>query len=166
VFVDANVILDFSEPKDDGIFQKFQDFLCLQENSEFYTTNYILIFEVNDSAYLEEILGNSLKEYQVSLNELYTREPPPGIDLGEWSIFLAVESLERNGVNCCVLCNDKSARMFFESRGFLPCEHITPPPNGVGGTWGILEHLKLRGIISHQEKEKILDKMRSSGRRL
>ena len=165
VFLDASVILDFSEPKDDGIFQKLKEFITSQEHSEFFTTEYIAVLEINNSPYLEDVKKH-IKIYEIPIEHLLTNSPPQGIDLGEWSIFLAIGELVKKEKKCCVLCSDKAAREFFKTNSLLPCKHINPPPGGVGGTLGILEHLYLIGIIVDSEKENIINKMKQAGRRL
>jgi hypothetical protein len=163
VFLDANVLLDFSEPGDNEIFKKLKDFIDIRQESNFCTTDYVFFFEVNNAKYIDEV--KQLIEEINAPETLYTKEPPKGVDLGEWSIYLAIETL-RNEHVCCVLSGDKKARKFFEENGYLPCRHITPPECGVGGTLGILKHLRLCSHITDDEETQIKERMRNSNRRI
>ncbi len=140
VFLDANVILDFLEPNRKEVFTCFKFFVeSCNSHSEFLTTNYIYEIEICQTPSLDE-LRNLILEYPIDLETLYTESPPRGMDYGEWSIKLAIDKLIENNKNCCVLTNDKNARNFFEDQNLLPCRHINPPIEGVGGTRGILRH--------------------------
>ena len=166
VFLDANVILDFSEPKCKKVFSFFKVFVkSCDSHSEFFTTNYIYEIEICHMSFLDE-LRDLVLEYPIDLEILYTKPPSRGMDYGEWSIKLAIDELSENKEECCVLTNDQNARNFFEEKNLLPCKHINPPEKGVGGTRGILKHLLLIEKFSEEEVSDTVKKMKEAGRRV
>lgn len=165
VFIDTNVFFDFLETNDSDIIYKIEEFLKRNNNSSlFYITDYIEYNEVNKSKFVKNLLEEKILN-SVEVPEIYVTPPPKNIDLGEWSIYLAIKKKLRDK-KCCVLCGDGAARELFSKEELLPCCHIAPPENGVGGTLGILEHLKCIGVITQKEKEEILQIMKNAGRRL
>ena len=171
VFLDTNIIFDFTDTRDKNILVILKNFLRKNNDSSlFCTTDYIEVFEIGEKSYSKPFLEELKKEGIIKIininADLCQFSPPKNIDLGEWSIYLAIRKMIENRKVCCVLCGDGYARKFFEKEGLLPCRHIIPPDNGVGGTKGILNHLKCIGIINEEEKEKVIKVMKSSGRRL
>lgn len=166
VFLDASTVLDFSEPRCPGIFFCLDEFFSLNgKNSIFAVTDYILEAEIQDMPFLKWF-RDLVKVHSVPPEELYGTSPPRNLDLGEWSIFLAINFLVQEGNHCCALASDGAARRFFEQKGVLPCRHFSGPHSEVGGTVGILKHLVSRKVITPTEKTHILQKMKQFGRRL
>ena len=166
IFLDANVILDFSEPKCERIFSYFKLFVkgC-NSHSDFVTTNYIYDVEICHMPFLDE-LRDLVLEHPIDLNIIYTKSPSRGMDYGEWTIKLAIDELLKNEESCCVLTNDQNARNFFEEENLLPCKHVNPPQEGVGGTRGILKHLLLINKLSKKDVSDTIKKMKKAGRRV
>ena len=142
MYLDSSVIFDFSNPEEEHIFNVLEHFITLcTVHSIFATTEYIWDYELLDIK----------KEYRNKLEKLLTIDsvpeefylvlPPSNIDLGEWSIYWAIQ---KKSCNCCVLCNDRKARKFFQTKKLLPCQHFKPE---VGGTLGILDFMESKKLL-------------------
>jgi len=148
VYLDNCVFLDFANPKRDKIFYILIEFFNFCSScSKFCTTDFIWENELKSIKQdYKEILENFLI-IDTTPEEFILEEPPPHIDLGEWSVYLAIQTKERN---CCVLCNDKKARDFFQRNNLLPCKHINPC---VGGTLGILNFAEKHNFLPLSKTE-------------
>ncbi len=167
VFVDSCVVLDFLNSNCPGILGCFLHFVDENEKDErfcFLVTDYIYEAELKDAPHLETV-REAIKVCPVPRDHFYTLPPPKDLDAGEWSIFLALRKLRAEGVEGCVLTNDKPARAFLKKEGLLPCKCLNPPHAGVGGTLGILRHLVERGWLTPDLAKGIVEKMRKAGSR-
>jgi len=98
VFLDTNIIFDFTDTKDEVILYLLKDFFKRNKNpSVFCTTDYIEVFEIGEVSEIKPFIEN-LKEEElleiINVNaELYNHQPPKNIDMGEWSIYLAIKKM-------------------------------------------------------------------------
>ncbi|WP_297456010.1 hypothetical protein [Persephonella sp.] len=169
IYLDSTVILNFIKPYKDN-HQIHRHLITFVENRKknqetVITTTYIYEEEIKYPEEAKEEVFLFVEKEEVPF-DFYSEEPPPNIDLGEWSIWQCAKKKLENSERCCVLSDDSHAREFFSNKELLPCRYINPPKEGVGGTMGILIHLKEEQIISEDEYNQLINTMKKYGARL
>lgn len=162
VYFDANVLLDFSIDKQ--LFTAFDKFLEINASNSIYCTSSIIHEkEINKSQFVNQMLQYIKIEDIDALKFMQFINNKPELDKldeGEISLyFLAIESKQSS----CIITNDKTARKFFEKEKLLPCTHMNPH---VGGTLGILNHLKHHGYITENDRHSLEEILRQANRRI